>query len=74
MGMLPVEIVTRAPHPRAVQFVREFAKKTGDLGFLSPPDIDVRSCCKLVAVDTVVLQVYLWTDSLSVSVSANWGG
>jgi RNA-binding protein NOB1 len=41
MSMLPVDIKPRDPHPKAIAFVRQFAKQTGDLGFLSPADIDV---------------------------------
>ena len=41
MSMLPVDIQPREPHPKAIAFVRQFAKQTGDLGFLSTADIDV---------------------------------
>jgi RNA-binding protein NOB1 len=41
MNMLPVEITPKEPHPKAIAFIKQFAKQTGDVGFLSPPDIDV---------------------------------
>ncbi|KAM0744603.1 hypothetical protein ACQRIT_001092 [Beauveria bassiana] len=34
-------VTVRAPHPRSLGIIREFARKTGDLGVLSKPDIEV---------------------------------
>ncbi|ATY64664.1 proteasome maturation ans ribosome synthesis [Cordyceps militaris] len=34
-------VTVRAPHPKSVALIREFARKTGDLGVLSRPDIEV---------------------------------
>lgn len=34
-------VTLRSPKPESVRFVREFARKTGDLAVLSKPDIDV---------------------------------
>ncbi|OAA59162.1 proteasome maturation ans ribosome synthesis protein [Niveomyces insectorum RCEF 264] len=39
--MLRPFLTVRAPKPASVQFVREFARKTGDLGVLSRQDINV---------------------------------
>lgn len=34
-------VTVRAPNPKSVAVIREFARKTGDLGVLSKPDIEV---------------------------------
>lgn len=34
-------VTLRAPNPKSVAIIREFARKTGDLGVLSKPDIEV---------------------------------
>lgn len=34
-------VTVRAPKPASVKFIREFARKTGDLGVLSRPDLEV---------------------------------
>lgn len=38
---LPVDIETRAPMPEALNFIKRFAKETGDLGFLSQNDMEL---------------------------------
>lgn len=34
-------VTLRSPNPTSVKFIRDFARKTGDLGVLSKPDIEV---------------------------------
>lgn len=41
LSYLPCDLKVRLPTPQDIAFVRSFARKTGDLGFLSPNDIEL---------------------------------